>query len=68
MLSHELRTPLNAVYGWSKMLQGGELEDPKLVSEDIVVVKRQESRVVLRDSVIGDVINIVNPFNYMPRF
>lgn len=49
-------------------IRGGELEDPKLVSEDIVVVKRQESRVVLRDSVIGDVINIVNPFNYLPRF
>ena len=49
-------------------IRGGELADPKLVSEDIVVVKRQESRVVLRDSVIGDVINIVNPFNYMPRF
>lgn len=49
-------------------IRGGELEDPKLVSEDIVVVKRSESRVVLRDSVIGDVINIVNPFNYLPRF
>ena len=49
-------------------IRGGELEDPKLVSEDIVVVKRQESRVVLRDSVVGDVINIVNPFNYLPRW
>lgn len=49
-------------------IRGGEAEDPKLVSEDIVVVKRQESRVVLRDSVVGDVINIVNPFNYLPRW
>jgi len=49
-------------------IRGGEIEDPKLASEDIVVVKRQESRVVLRDSVIGDMINIVNPFNYLPRY
>ena len=49
-------------------IRGGEAEDPKLASEDIVVVKRQESRVVLRDSVVGDMINILNPFNYLPRW
>lgn len=49
-------------------IRGGEVEDPKLVNEDIVVVKREAGRVVLRDSVVGDVINIVNPFNYLPRW
>jgi polysaccharide export outer membrane protein len=49
-------------------IRGGETEDPSLVNEDIVVVKRDIGRVVLRDSIVGDVINIVNPFNYLPRY
>ncbi len=49
-------------------IRAGELEDPSLVNEDIVVVKRSPGRVALRDSLLGDVINIVNPFNYMPRY
>lgn len=48
-------------------IRGGEAEDPKLVNEDIIVVKREQSRVVLRDSVVGDVITILNPLNYLPR-
>ncbi len=48
-------------------IRGGEIPDPKLVNEDIVVVKREASRVVLRDSVLGDVITILNPLNYLPR-
>ena len=27
-LSHELRTPLNAIVGWTKLLQGGQLDEP----------------------------------------
>ena len=49
-------------------IRGGELEDPTLVNEDVVVVKRDPGRVALRDSLMGDVINIVNPFNYLPRY
>ena len=26
-LSHELRTPLNAIVGWTKLLQGGQLDE-----------------------------------------
>ncbi len=49
-------------------IRAGEIEDPSLVNEDIVVVRRDEGRVVLRDSIVGDVINIVNPLNYLPRY
>jgi len=46
-------------------IRAGEVEDPSLINEDIVVVKRAPARVVLRDSVFGDLINILNPFNYL---
>ncbi len=49
-------------------IRSGEIPDPKLVNEDIVVVKREANRVVLRDSVFGDLINILNPMNYLPRW
>ncbi|MFO1316211.1 MAG: polysaccharide biosynthesis/export family protein [Burkholderiales bacterium] len=49
-------------------IRAGELEDPSLVNEDIVVVKRNPGRVALRDSILGDVIGIFNPFNYLPRY
>jgi len=49
-------------------IRAGEVEDPTLVNEDIIVVKRDQGRVVLRDSIVGDVINIVNPLNYLPRY
>jgi len=48
-------------------IRAGEVEDPSLVNEDIVVVKRAPGRVVIRDSLFGDLINILNPFNYLPR-
>lgn len=48
-------------------IRAGEVEDPSLINEDIVVVKRAPGRVVLRDSFFGDLINILNPLNYLPR-
>jgi polysaccharide biosynthesis/export protein len=46
-------------------IRAGELDDPSLVNEDVVVVKRAPGRVALRDSLLGDIINIFNPFNYL---
>ena len=34
---------------------------------DVVVVARSPGRVALRDSLLGDIINILNPLNYLPR-
>ena len=45
----------------------GEIVDPSLVNDDVVVVARSPGRVALRDSLLGDIINILNPLNYLPR-
>ena len=49
-------------------IRAGEMPDPQLVSDDVVVVKRTPSRVAIRDSLLGDIINVFNPFNYLPRY
>ena len=45
-------------------IRAGETEDPSLVNDDVVVVKRAADRVVLRDSLLGDIFNLFNPFTY----
>ena len=47
-------------------IRAGEAEDPSLVNDDVIVVKRSPGRVAIRDSLLGDIINIFNPFNYFP--
>ena len=49
-------------------IRAGEAEDPTIVNDDIIVVKRNPNRVAVRDSFLGDLINIFNPFNYLPRY
>ncbi len=46
-------------------IRGGEVQDPMLANDDVVVVKRSGDRVAVRDSIFGDIINLVNPFNYI---
>lgn len=48
-------------------IRAGEAEDPSIVNDDVIVVKRSPGRVAIRDSILGDIINIFNPFNYLPR-
>ena len=45
-------------------IRSGELADPAVVSDDLIVVKRSPARILLKDSVFGDVLNYINPFNY----
>jgi hypothetical protein len=48
-------------------IRAGEAEDPSIVNDDVIVVKRSPGRVALRDSLFGDIVNLLNPFNYLPR-
>ena len=43
-------------------IRSGELEDPAVLNEDLIVVKRSKARTVLKDSIFGDIINTINPF------
>jgi polysaccharide export outer membrane protein len=48
-------------------IRSGELEDPLLSNDDVVVIQRSADRVAVRDSFFGDLIGILNPFNYLPK-
>jgi signal transduction histidine kinase/ActR/RegA family two-component response regulator len=53
VLSHELRTPLNAVYGWARLLQGGELRDEALVARAMdAIVRNSDVQVQLIDDLL----------------
>lgn len=43
-------------------IRSGELEDPPVLNDDLIVVKRSKARTVLKDSIFGDIINTINPF------
>jgi len=48
-------------------IRAGETEDPTLVNDDVIVVKRSADRVVLRDSLLSDFFGLFNPFTYVPH-
>ena len=43
-------------------IRSGELEDPKILNDDIIVVKREKNRTILKDSILRDLVDFVNPF------
>ena len=43
-------------------IRSGELDDPPVYNEDLIVVKRSKARIFLKDSVLRDLIDAVNPF------
>jgi len=43
-------------------IRSGELDDPVVVSEDLIVVKRNPARVFFKDSVVHDFMEWLNPF------
>ena len=45
-------------------IRRGELEDPPVVNDDLIVVNRSKSRTALKDSLFKDVIDTVNPFRW----
>ena len=43
-------------------IRNGEVPDPTINADDVIVVKRDPKRTALRDSFFGDVLNTLNPF------
>jgi polysaccharide export outer membrane protein len=43
-------------------IRGGEMGDPEVLNEDLIVVKRSKARVFFKDSIVRDLIDTVNPF------
>ena len=47
------------------LVRSGDIPDPVVLPEDVIVVQRKPVRVLLRDSAVSDFINLLNPFNYL---
>jgi polysaccharide export outer membrane protein len=45
-------------------IRAGEIADPAVVNEDMIVVKRSPGRILFRDSILRDVVDLVNPFRW----
>jgi polysaccharide biosynthesis/export protein len=43
-------------------IRKGEVDDPTLANDDLIVVNRSRTRVQLKDSVFRDVLDFINPF------
>lgn len=50
-----------AVFDLEK-IRSGEVPDPAIQSDDVIVVKRNASRTALRDSLFRDILDTLNPF------
>ena len=48
-------------------IRHGDVADPLVVNDDVIVVNRSPGRVVLKDSIFRDALDAVNPFSYIPR-
>lgn len=46
-------------------IRAGELPDPFIVADDVIVVKRNPVRAALRDSLFRDVLDSINPFSVL---
>jgi len=57
----------SAVYDIEK-IRAGKSDDPPIQGDDLIVVQRDSTRVLLKDSLFRDVIDSVNPFSILvPR-
>ena len=48
-------------------IRSAEAPDPLVQPGDLIVVNRSPARVAIRDSLLGDIIGIFNPFNYVVK-
>ena len=59
VVSHELRTPLNAVYGWARVLQGGQVHGEAAERALATIVRNADAQVQLIDDLL-DVSRVVS--------
>jgi polysaccharide biosynthesis/export protein len=60
----ENQTREHAVYDIEK-IRAGKADDPPIQGDDLIVVQRDSTRVLLKDSLLRDVIDSVNPFSIL---
>jgi polysaccharide biosynthesis/export protein len=46
-----------------ELIRRGEMDDPIVVNDDLIVVNRSKVRTIFKDSVFRDVIDTINPFS-----
>ena len=45
-------------------IRAGEQSDPAVVNDDLIVVRRSKARTLLKDSIVKDILDTVNPFRW----
>ncbi len=46
-------------------IRNGEVTDPLIANDDLVVVKRSKARAAVKDSLFGDLLQTLNPFSFL---
>lgn len=46
-------------------IRNGDIPDPAIQNDDLVVVKRSKARTAIKDSLLGDVLQAINPFSFL---
>jgi polysaccharide export outer membrane protein len=65
--TNEQKVRESLVYDVEK-IRAGKAEDPAIKGDDLIVVQRDSARAVLKDSLLRDVIDSINPFSVLaPR-
>lgn len=64
--NNEARSREVAVYDVEK-IRSGQSEDPQIRGDDLIVVQRDSTRRMLRDSLLRDIIDSINPFSVFSR-
>ena len=63
-VSHELRTPLTAILGWSRMLEGGTLDDPVTQQAIETIARNAKAQAQIVDDIL-DVSRIITGNLYL---
>lgn len=48
-------------------IRAGKSEDPTIKGDDLIVVQRDSTRVLLKDSLFRDIVDSINPFSFLGR-